>query len=71
MYSRALLGEDPNELKEVKEEITKSQKQIEQSRLRLTKLRKDGFEFVSNIQVAGDAREASRRTLEEEAKRLR
>ncbi|RUS77198.1 hypothetical protein EGW08_015025 [Elysia chlorotica] len=68
---KALLGEDLNELKEVKEEISKSRKQIEDSRLRLTKLRKDGFELVSNIRVAGDAREAARRTIEEEAKRHR
>ncbi|GFO13898.1 dynein regulatory complex protein 1-like [Plakobranchus ocellatus] len=68
---KALLGEDLNEQKEVKEEISKSRKQIEDSRLRLTKLRKDGFELVSNIRVAGDAREASRRTIEEEAKRHR
>lgn len=68
---KALLGEDLNEQKEVKEEISKSRKQIEDSRLRLTKLRKDGFELVSNIRVAGDAREAARRTIEEEAKRHR
>merc|ERR1711974_420653 len=46
---KALLGEDLNEQKEVKEEISKSRKQIEDSRLRLTKLRKDGFELVTNI----------------------
>ncbi|BFZ20885.1 hypothetical protein BsWGS_23923 [Bradybaena similaris] len=68
---RALMGEDPTEVKEVKAEISKSQKQIEDSRFRLTKLRRDGTEFVSNIQVAGDARETARRTLEDEAKRLR
>ncbi|XP_067665435.1 dynein regulatory complex protein 1-like [Haliotis asinina] len=68
---RAAMGEDPNEKKEVKEELSKSRKQIEDSRLRLTKLDKDGFELVTNIRVAGDAREAMRRTDEEEAKRLR
>ncbi|CAG5124713.1 unnamed protein product [Candidula unifasciata] len=68
---RALMGEDPNEVKVIKEEISKSQKQIEDSRFRLTKLRRDGMEFVSNIQVAGDARETARRTLEDDAKRLR
>ena len=71
LNDRALLGEDLNEQKEVKEEISKSRKQIEDSRLRLTKLRKDGFELVSNIRVAGDAREAARRTIEEDAKRHR
>ena len=44
---------------------------MEESRLRLTKLRKDGFELVTNIRVAGDARESNRRGQEEEAKRLR
>jgi len=68
---KALLGEDLDEKKEVKEEISKSRKQIEDSRLRLTKLRKDGFELVTNIRVAGDAREAARRTIEDEAKRHR
>ena len=65
------MGEDPNEKKEVKEELSKSRKQMEESRLRLTKLRGDGFELVTNIQVAGDAREAGRRMEEEEAKRQR
>lgn len=68
---RAALGEDPNEKKEIKEELSKSRKQIEESRLRLTKLKQDGFELVTNIRVAGDAREAARRTEEEEAKRIR
>ncbi|XP_060564284.1 dynein regulatory complex protein 1-like [Ruditapes philippinarum] len=68
---RAALGEDPNEKKEIKEELSKSRKQIEESRLRLTKLKQDGFELVTNIRVAGDAREAMRRNEEEDAKRLR
>ncbi|XP_055954259.1 dynein regulatory complex protein 1 [Patella vulgata] len=62
---------DPGDSKEIKEELSKSRKQIEESRLRLTKLRKDGFELVSNIRVAGDARESIRRGDEEESKRLR
>ena len=65
------MGEDPNDKKEVKEEMSKSRKQMEESRLRLTKLRDDGFELVTNIRVAGDAREASRRLEEEEARRQR
>ena len=44
---------------------------MEETRLRLSKLRKDGFELVSNIRVAGDARESNRRSQEEEARRLR
>jgi len=65
------MGEDPNEKKEVKEELSKSRKQMEESRLRLTKLKSHGRELVSNIRVAGDAREASRRIEEEEARRQR
>ena len=65
------MGEDPNEKKEVKEELTKSRKQMEESRLRLTKLKNDGFELVTNIRVAGDAREGSRRNEEEDARRQR
>ena len=65
------MGEDPNEKKEIKEELSKSRKQMEDSRLRLTKLRGDGTELVTNIRVAGDSREASRRVEEEEARRLR
>lgn len=68
---RAALGEDPNERKEVKEELSKSRKQIEESRLRLTKLKNDGFEMVTNIRVAGDQREAIRRTEEEDLRRQR
>ncbi|XP_076456963.1 dynein regulatory complex protein 1-like [Babylonia areolata] len=68
---RAALGEDAADKKEVKEELSKSRKQMEESRLRLSKLRKDGFELVTNIRVAGDAREANRRGVDEEAKRIR
>ncbi|KAL8576042.1 hypothetical protein ACOMHN_052060 [Nucella lapillus] len=68
---RAALGEDAADKKEVKEELSKSRKQMEESRLRLSKLRKDGFELVTNIRVAGDAREANRRGVEDEAKRIR
>ena len=65
------MGEDPNEKKEVKEELSKSRKQMEESRLRLTKLQSHGRELVSNIRVAGDAREAGRRIEEEDARRQR
>lgn len=71
LWFRAALGEDPNDRKEIKEELSKSRKQIEESRLRLTKLRQDGFDLVTNIRVAGDAREAGRRNEEEDAKRQR
>lgn len=55
----------------MKEELSKSRKQVEKSRLRLTKLKQDGVELVTSIRVAGDAREAARRTEEDEAKRHR
>lgn len=71
MICRAELGQDGLEKREVKEELCKSRKQIEESRLRLTKLRNDGFDLVTSIRVAGDARENARRLEEEEAKRAR
>ena len=45
--------------------------QMEDSRLRLTKLQDDGFELVTNIRVAGDARETQRRTEEDDNRRQR
>lgn len=71
MINRAALGEDVDSKKEVKEELSKSRKQMEESRLRLNKLRRDGFELVTNIRVADDARESNRRGIEEEIKRIR
>ncbi|XP_064597310.1 dynein regulatory complex protein 1-like isoform X2 [Liolophura sinensis] len=68
---RAAMGVNPDDQKEVKEETSKSGKQMEDSRLRLTKLRDDGMELVTNIRVAGDAREQIRRGEEEESKRQR
>jgi len=65
------LGQDGLEKDDVKEELSKSRKQIEESRLRLTKLRNDGFDLVTSIRVAGDARENARRLEEEDAKRIR
>ena len=44
---------------------------MEESRVRLTKLRDDGFELVTNIRVAADMRESDRRKEEDEAKRQR
>lgn len=68
---RAKLGQDGLEKQEVKEELSKSRKQIEDSRLRLTKLKNDGFDLVTSIRVAGDARENARRLKEEDDKRVR
>ena len=65
------MGEDPNDKKELKSEQRKSEKQKDESRMRLTKLHDDGLELVTNIRVAGDAREAARRNEEDEIRRQR
>ncbi|RMZ94279.1 Dynein regulatory complex 1 [Brachionus plicatilis] len=56
---------------EKKIELTKGRKQIQGSRARLVKLENDGLELVSNVRVAADAREHTRRSEEEEQSRLR
>lgn len=56
---------------EKKKELSKSRKQIQDSRARLVKLEKDGQELVTNIRVAADTREHIRRSEEEEDSRLR
>ncbi|XP_041480770.1 dynein regulatory complex protein 1-like [Lytechinus variegatus] len=69
---REKLGEDPGaKKKEDKEEASKSRKQIEESRQRLTKLQSHGSELVTNVRVAADSREAQRRAEEEETQRQR
>ncbi|XP_066479914.1 dynein regulatory complex protein 1 [Tiliqua scincoides] len=68
---REALGEDPDAKKLVEEEQSRSHKQIEESRQRLAKLLLDGTQLVTNIQVAADAREAHRRSEEEELSRQR
>jgi len=65
------VGEEHQEQNEVVEELSVSRKQIEDSYVRLKKLNDDGFEMVTNIRVAGDAREVQRRLEEEEAARHR
>lgn len=71
IFYSAQLGVDPDELKEVKEEPRKSRKQMEESRILLTKLVEDQNSLVTNVRVAAHAREGQRRIDEEEAKRLR
>ncbi|XP_021019533.1 dynein regulatory complex protein 1 [Mus caroli] len=68
---REALGEYLDGKKESEEEQSKSYKQKEESRLKLTKLLLCGTELVTNIQVAADVREIHRRVEEEEAKRQR
>ncbi|KAL2082211.1 hypothetical protein ACEWY4_022029 [Coilia grayii] len=67
---RSEQGEDSGQKVEDKEE-TKSQLQVELSERRIQKLKIDGTELVSNIQVAADARESQRRDEQEEERRLR
>lgn len=69
---RAVMGEDHmSEEAEEKEEPSKSIQQIEFSRQRLKKLESDGTQLVTNIRVAGDARESQRRAEYEESARIR
>ncbi|EGV95847.1 UPF0407 protein C2orf39-like [Cricetulus griseus] len=68
---REALGEYLDGKKESEEEQSKSYKQKEESRLKLTKLLLCGTELVTNIQVATDIREIHRRVEEEEVKRQR
>ena len=68
---RAKLGVDPDEMKIVKEELSKSRKQMEDSRILLTKLVEDGTNMITNVKVAAHAREGQRRIEEEEASRQR
>lgn len=70
MCFRAELGEDVADTSQ-EEELSKSRKQMEVSRQRITKLLRDGNEFLSNIRVACDARENSRRIEDDELKRQR
>ncbi|KAG1963759.1 dynein regulatory complex protein 1 [Pimephales promelas] len=69
--TRQQLGEDSQGNEDIKEETRKSQKEVEQSERHLAKLKSDGLEKVTNIQVAADARESDRRKEHEEACRLR
>uniref|UniRef100_A0A8C3WEN3 Dynein regulatory complex protein 1 n=1 Tax=Catagonus wagneri TaxID=51154 RepID=A0A8C3WEN3_9CETA len=68
---REALGEYLDGKKETEEDQSKSYKQKEESRLKLTKLLLCGTELVTNIQVAADIRETHRRVEEEEIKRQR
>ncbi|OBS70923.1 hypothetical protein A6R68_00519 [Neotoma lepida] len=68
---REALGEYLDGKKESEEEQSKSYKQKEESRLKLTKLLLCGTELVTNIQMATDVREIHRRIEEEEIKRQR
>jgi len=49
----------------------KGKMQVETSRKRLTKLKNDGMELVTNVRVAGDAREMQHRLEDAESKHAR
>lgn len=48
-----------------------STRQIQKSEVRLEKLATDGTTLVTNVKVAGDSKEVSRRQEEEETRRAR
>lgn len=70
---REASGENATKKKPVDSEkdALKSRKQMEDSRQRLVKLKSDGTELVTNVNVAADARESMRRLEEEEQRRQR
>lgn len=69
---RSMMTEDhDSEEAEEKKELYKSIQQIELVRQRLKKLESEGTQLVSNIRVAGDARESERRAKYEECTRIR
>ena len=70
---RAALGEPTvdDSQKTDPEQERKSKKQLEESRKRLDKLLADGTQLVTNVKVAGDAREVQRRQEAAEARKGR
>ncbi|CAM9650106.1 unnamed protein product [Lampetra planeri] len=68
---RAILGETSSLSLDALTQGGQAQRREEESRQRLDKLLEDGTELVSNVRVAGDAREVQRRAHNEEARRLR
>ena len=68
---RAAAGEDENDAKNAKQELSKSRKQMKESKGRVSKLKSDGSSLVDNIKVAADAREASRRKENDDNNRTR
>lgn len=70
---RAALGEptEDDSQKTDPEQERRSKKQLEESRKRLDKLLADGTQLVTNVKVAGDAREVQRRQEAAEARKGR
>ena len=65
------MGESTVVKKETNQEMGKGKQQVETSRKRLTKLKNDGMELVTNVRVAGDAREMQHRLEDAESKHAR
>jgi len=65
------MGEDVGVKQDTSDEVGKGKEQIEESRKRLGKLRSDGFELVTNVRVAGDAREMQHRIQDAESTHTR
>jgi len=71
---REALGEQPHTEEDDEKEVDKdrrSKKQVEDSTQRLEKLTSDGTQLVTNVLVAGDAKEVQRRLDEDETKKTR
>ncbi len=67
---RAASGEDLLK-RNTKQELSKSRKQMKESKNRVEKLKKDGSNLVDNIKVAADAREAARRKENNQSDKVR
>ena len=65
------MGESTVAKKETNQEMGKGKQQVETSRKRLVKLKSDGMELVTNVRVAGDAREMQHRLEDAESKHAR
>ena len=71
---REAKGEQPHKDEDDDKDVEKdraSKKQMEDSKQRLDKLISDGTQLVTNVKVAGDAKEVQRRVDEDESKKTR
>lgn len=71
---REAKGEQPQKDEDNEKDVEKdrrSKKQMEDSKQRLDKLISDGTQLVTNVKVAGDAKEVQRRIEEDESKKTR
>ena len=71
---REAKGEQPHKDEDKEKGVEKdraSKKQMEDSKQRLDKLISDGTQLVTNVKVAGDAKEVQRRVEEDESKKTR